>query len=191
MLRSPNRDVNAIHFDGVDQLVGGDEEVSPHPAVIMPGTAESGYFRLDKVDVEHVRGRHLDFDAGCTTCTSMTMRGRQQRLLGEEGTAGAGREVCLDPTGRPQMAYNGSESLLVALRRKTRYCFVKALPHKRSDTVNEATADMQSTLRGVWRFHSDEGHEFTVTVGYWLRAHVSPHYNGRLRSNREQFRCRE
>ena len=37
--------------------------------------------------------------------------------------------------------------------------FVKALANKRSDTIRDAMIDMQLLLRGVWRFHSDEGRD--------------------------------
>ena len=35
--------------------------------------------------------------------------------------------------------------------------------------------DMQLLLRGVWRFHSDEGREFMGTVDNWLREHAVLH----------------
>ena len=73
------------------------------------------------------------------------------------------------------MAYNGSESLLVALRRETRFGSVKALTNKRSETVKEAMVDMQLPLRGVWRFHSDEGRESLGAVENWLGEHTVLH----------------
>ena len=105
--------------------------------------------RIDNVDIEHLRGGHLEFDPGCTTCTSMTMRGRQHRRQDDKETAGAGGEVCADLTGRLPMAHDGSEYLMVALRRETRFGFVKALTNKRSETVKEAMVGMQLLLRGV------------------------------------------
>ena len=35
--------------------------------------------------------------------------------------------------------------------------------------------DMQLLLRGVWRFHSDEGREFMGAVDNWLREHTVLH----------------
>ena len=52
---------------------------------------------------------------------------RQHRRQDDRVTAGAGKKVCADLTGRLSMAYNGSEHLLVALRRETRFSFVTAL----------------------------------------------------------------
>ena len=62
------------------------------------------------------------------------------------------------------MAYNGVEYLMFVLRRETRFGFVKALSFKRSERIREAMLDMQSLLRGVWRFHGDEGREFMGAV---------------------------
>ena len=73
------------------------------------------------------------------------------------------------------MAYNGSEYLLVALRRKTRSGFARGLMNKRSETIKDAMIDMQLLLRGVWRFHSDEGREFMCAVDDWLREHTVLH----------------
>ena len=70
------------------------------------------------------------------------------------------------------LAYNGSEELLVAMRRGTRCCFVKALPDKRSDTVMEAMVDVQLLLPRVLVFHSDEGRELMCAVDSWLRKHA-------------------
>ena len=91
------------------------------PALLTPGSVDEGYCRIDNVDIEHLRGGHLEFDPKCTTCTSMTMRGRQHRRQDDRETIGAGREVCADLTGRLPMAHNGSGYLLVALRRETRF----------------------------------------------------------------------
>ena len=76
----------------------------------------------DNVDIEHLRGGHLEFDPGCTTCTSMTMRGRQHRRQDDRETAGAEKKFVVDLTGRAPMAYNGSEYLLVAQRNTFRFC---------------------------------------------------------------------
>ena len=98
------------------------------------GSVDGGYCRLNNVDIEHLLRGHLEFDPGCTTCTSMTMRGRQHCRQDERETAQAGREVCADLTGRLPVACNGSEYLLVALRRETRLGVSKALANKRSET---------------------------------------------------------
>ena len=75
-----------------------------------------------------------------------------------------------------QMAYNGSEYLLVALCRETRFGFVKALANKRGQTIKVAMIDMQLLLfRGVGRFHSDEGREFMGAVDRRLREHTVLH----------------
>ena len=50
----------------------------------------------------------------------------------DEKTAGTGGEVCADLTGRLPMAHNGSEYLMVALRRETRFGFVKAFVVKQT-----------------------------------------------------------
>ena len=73
------------------------------------------------------------------------------------------------------MAYNGSEYLLVALLRGTRFGFVRALANKRNETIKDAMIDMHWLLRGVWRFHSDEGREFMGAVDDWLRHHAVLH----------------
>ena len=77
-------------------------------------------------------------------------------------------------TGR-QLEPGERSALLVALRRETRFGFVKALSNKRSETVKEAMVDMQLLLRGVWRFHSDEGREFMGAVDNWLRERTVLH----------------
>ena len=82
---------------------------------------------MNNVDIEYLRGGHLEFDPGCTTCTSMTMRGRQHRRQDDRETAGAGGEVCADLTGRLPMAQNGSEYLLVALRRENTFRFCQSV----------------------------------------------------------------
>ena len=93
----------------------------------------------------------------------------------KETTAGAGGEVCADLTGRLPMAPNGSEYLSVALRREPRFGFVKALANKRGDTIQDAMVDMQLLLRGVRRFHSDEGREFMGAGDDLLREHSVLH----------------
>ena len=77
----------------------------------------------------------------------MTMRGPQHRRRDDRETAGTVGEVCADLTGRLPMAHNGSEYLLVSLRRETRFGFVRALMNKRSETIKDAMIDMQLLLR--------------------------------------------
>ena len=60
------------------------------PALLTPGSVDGGYCRTDNVDVEHLRGGHLEFDLGCTTCTSLRMKGWQHRRQHEREPAGAG-----------------------------------------------------------------------------------------------------
>ena len=110
---------------GLDYLVGGEEQ-HVFPALLTHGSVDGSYCRVDNVDMEHLRGGHLEFDPGCTTSTSMTMRRRQHRRQDDGETAGA-REVCADLTERLPVSYNGSEYLLVALRREIRFGFVRAL----------------------------------------------------------------
>ena len=166
-LKGRRGNVKLERSGGLDHLVGGEGQ-HVFRALLTPGSVDGGYCRVDDVDMEHLRGRHLEF----ATCTSMTMRGRQHRRQDDRETAGAGREVCADLTGRLPLAYNGSEYLFGALRRETRFGFVKALTNKRSETVKKAMVDMQLLFRGVWRYHSDEGREFMGAVDSWLREHT-------------------
>ena len=48
---------------GVDYLVGR-EERCVFPALLMPGSVDGGYCRMDNVDIEHLCGGHLEFDQG-------------------------------------------------------------------------------------------------------------------------------
>ena len=89
VLKGPAGNVKLERSGGLDYLVGG-EERSAFPALLTPGSVDGGYCRIDNVDIEHLRGGHLEFDPGCTTCTSMTMRGRQHRRQDDRETAGAG-----------------------------------------------------------------------------------------------------
>ena len=150
VLKEPRGNVKLERTGGLDYLVGG-EGHCVFPALLTPGSVDGGYCRVNNVDIEHVRGGHLEFHPGCTTCTSMMMRGRQHRRQDGGETAGAGGEDCADLTGRLPMAYNGSEYLLVALRRETRFGCVRALMNKRSETIKDAMIDMQFLLRGVWQ----------------------------------------
>ena len=107
VFKGPKGNVKLECSGGLDYLVGG-EEPCVYPALLTPGSVD-GYCRMDNVDIEHVRGGRLELDLACTTCTSMTMRGRQHRRQDDRETAGAGGEVCADLTGRLPMAYNVSE----------------------------------------------------------------------------------
>ena len=91
VLKGSGGNVQLERSGGLDYLVGG-EERSPFPALLTPGSVDGGYCCTDNVDIEHLRGGHLEFDPGCTTSTSMTMRGRQHRRQDERETAGAGRK---------------------------------------------------------------------------------------------------
>ena len=59
---------------GLDYLVGGEGQ-HVFPALLTHGSVDGGYCSVDNVDMEHLRGGHLECEPGCTTCTSMTMRG--------------------------------------------------------------------------------------------------------------------
>ena len=99
VLKGPRGSVRLDRSGGLDYLVGGEAQRF-FLALLTPGSVERGYCRVDNVDIEHLRGRHLVFDPGCTTCTSMTMRGRQYRRQDDRETAGTGGEICVDLTGR-------------------------------------------------------------------------------------------
>ena len=47
--------------------------------------------------------------------------------------------------------------------------------NKRSETIKDAMIDVQLLLRGVWRFHSDEGKESMGAIDDWLREHTVLH----------------
>ena len=66
-------------------------------------------------------------------------------------------------------------NLFVAVRRETRFGFVRATPDKRSDPIKDAIVDLKLLLRSVWRCHSDEGREFMGAVDTWLREHTVLH----------------
>ena len=78
VFKRPAGNVKLECSGGLDYLVGG-EVRSAFPALLKPGSVDGSYCRIDNVDIEHLRGRHLEFDPECKTCTSMTMRGRQHR----------------------------------------------------------------------------------------------------------------
>ena len=141
VLKGPRGNVKLERSGGLDYLVE-DEGQHVFPALLTYRSVDGSYCRVDNVDMEHLRGGHLEFDPGC-----MTMRERQHRRQDDRETAGARGEVFADLTGRLPMAYNGSEYLLVALRRETRFGFVRVLMNKRSETIKDAMTDMQSLLR--------------------------------------------
>ena len=99
VLKGPSGKLKLECLGGLDYLVGGGEERSAFPALLTPGSVDGVYCRFDNVDIEKLRGGHVEFDPGCTTCTSMTTRERQHRRRGEGETAGAGGDVCADLTG--------------------------------------------------------------------------------------------
>ena len=80
--------------------------------------------------------------------------------------------ISLEDCQWPAMSQN---ILLIALRRGTRFGFVKASANKRSETIKDAMAGMQLLLRGGGRTHSDEGQEFLGVVGDWLREDAVLH----------------
>ena len=105
------------HSGGLNYFFVGEERCD-FPALLTPGWVDGGYCHKDNVDAERLRGGHLEFDPGCTACTSMTMRGRQHRRQDERETAGGtGRSLC-GSHWKIANAHNGSEYLLVALRRE-------------------------------------------------------------------------
>ena len=124
--KGPRGNVKLERSGGLDYLVGGEGQ-RVFPALLTPGSVDGGYCRVDNVDIEHLRGGHLEFDPRCTTCTSMTMRGRQHRRQDERETAGAGGEVCAELTGTLPVAYNRSEYLLVALRQRNTFRFCQSV----------------------------------------------------------------
>ena len=91
VLRQPRGNVKLERSGGLDYLVGG-EGRHVFPALLTHGSVDGGYCRVGGVGAEHLRGRHLEFDPGCTTCTSMTMRGRQHRRQDDRETAVQGEK---------------------------------------------------------------------------------------------------
>ena len=76
VLKGPRGNVKLERSGGLDYLVEGQRFF---PALLTPGSVDGGYCRVDNVDIEHLRGGYLEFDPGCTTYRSMTMRRRQHR----------------------------------------------------------------------------------------------------------------
>ena len=66
-----------------------------------------------------------------------------------------------------------------AAQRNT-FRLVKALTNKSSETIKDAMIDMQLLLRGVWRFHSNEGREFMGAPDDWLRTHSAFYHDNSL-----------
>ena len=48
---------------GLDYLIGGEGQ-HVFPALLTHGSVGGDYCRVDKVDIEHLRGGHLEFDPG-------------------------------------------------------------------------------------------------------------------------------
>ena len=78
VLKGPRGNVKLERSGGLDYLVGGEGQ-RVYPALLTHGSVDGGHCRVDNVDMEHFREEHLEFDPGCTTCTSMMMRGQQHR----------------------------------------------------------------------------------------------------------------
>ena len=76
VLEGPRGNVKLERSGGLDYLVVGGEGQHVFSALLSHGSVDGSYCRVGIVDMEHLRGGHLEFDPGCTTCTSMTMRGR-------------------------------------------------------------------------------------------------------------------
>ena len=80
------------------------------PALLTPGSVDRGYCRMDNVDIEHLRRRHLEFDP-----------------VDDRETAGGWGEVCADLTGSLPIAYNGSEYLLVCAAQRDTFLFCQSI----------------------------------------------------------------
>ena len=103
---------------GVDYLVGR-EERCVFPALLMPGSVDGGYCRMDNVEHRTFVRRTLGVRSGCTICTSMTMRERAtspSRM--KERRRGQGEKFVRISLEDFQWLYSGSEYLLVALLSK-------------------------------------------------------------------------
>ena len=48
---------------GLGYLVGGEGQCVFH-ALLTPGSADGGYCRVENVDIEHLRGGHLEWIQG-------------------------------------------------------------------------------------------------------------------------------
>ena len=104
--KGPRGNVKLERSGGLDYLVGGEEQCV-FLALLTPGSVDGGYCRVDNVDIEHLRGGHLEFDPGCTTCTSMTRRNdnivdrmiERQLGQGEKFVASLGLSGVCDETG--------------------------------------------------------------------------------------------
>ena len=97
VLRGPKGNVKVEMTGGVDYLVGGEEQ--SRKTLLTPESADGGHRRIDNVDIEHVRGGHLEFDSGVHDM-HVHDRGRQHRRQ-DERKDGRGRVRGLfDLTGR-------------------------------------------------------------------------------------------
>ena len=121
---------------GLDYLVGGEEQCLF--SCFTPGSVDGSHCRIDNVDIEHLRGGHLEFDPEDGNIAS---RMKERRREQGEKFVRISPENC-------QVAYNGSEYLLVALRRETSFGFVKALANKRTETIERC--DGRQTVVVTW-----------------------------------------
>ena len=112
------------------------------PVLLISDSGDGAYCRMDNVDIEYLRGSHLDIESGYATCAFMMMRGRQYRREDVRETTAKGGELCADLLGRLSMTCNGSENLFVSSRRETRFGFVKALSNQRCETIKDTMIDM-------------------------------------------------
>ena len=149
VVKGSNGTVKLDSSGGLDYLVGG-EERSAFPAWLTTGSVDGGHCRIDNVDIKHLRGGHLEFDPSRVHDMHAhdDERTATHRRQDERETAGAGGEVCADLTGRVPLAFNGSEYLMVALRRETRFGFCQS--------------DDKQTQRNNQR--SDGGHAVAVAT---------------------------
>ena len=83
----------------------------------------------------------------------------------------AGGAVCAGCAGRLPMAHDESVCW-VALRRKTRFGFAKALAHMRSEQ-SERWWTCSCCCVVVWPFQSDEGRDWVGAVDNWLWEHTT------------------
>ena len=65
--------------------------------------------------------------------------------------------------------------MLAIVRRSSRVLLVAGLKNKTSHGIKEAVTDFKIELRGVWRFHTDRGKEFTGELDSWLRDNLVVH----------------
>ena len=63
VLKRPKGNVKLERSGGLDYFVGGEGQCV-FPALLTPGSVDGGYCRMVNVDIEHLRGGHLEFDPG-------------------------------------------------------------------------------------------------------------------------------